>query len=114
MAPNTNWRGHFDASPEEDLTPMQYFSMFIGDDIIQQIATEINNYAHIKDGITLNCKEIEIRQLFGIWIQMGIVNMPNTTMYWSSECRYTPVADVLSRNRFTQLSRYFHISDNTK
>ena len=41
---------------------------------------------------------------------MGLVQMPRYGMYWSKELRYSPVADVLTRNRFYDL----HFNDNSK
>lgn len=44
---------------------------------------------------------------------MGVVKMPATKLYWSNNCRYNKIADVMSRNRFSTISRYFHVEDNT-
>jgi len=43
---------------------------------------------------------------------MGLVHMPRYKCYWSTEIRFSAVADVMSRNRFSDLTRYLHFNDN--
>jgi len=45
---------------------------------------------------------------------MGLVHMPQYNMYWSKKLRFTAVVDVMSRNRFNELTRYIHFNDNSK
>ncbi|XP_031356899.1 piggyBac transposable element-derived protein 2-like [Photinus pyralis] len=40
--------------------------------------------------------------------------MPSYRMYWANETRFSPIADVMSRNRFEKLRSCFHINDNSK
>ena len=35
-------------------------------------------------------------------------------MHWSSETRYPPVADVISRNRSTDLNKHIYFNDISK
>ena len=39
--------------------------------------------------------------------------MPNVRSYWEEECRYTAVADVMSRTRFEYLMKNINFVDNT-
>ena len=39
--------------------------------------------------------------------------MPSVYNYWSRSLRIPTIADVMPRNRFLELRRYFHIVDNT-
>ena len=45
---------------------------------------------------------------------MGINHLPSLNNYWSRDprFRYSPVADLISRNRFPEPSRYLHFVDN--
>ena len=44
---------------------------------------------------------------------MGIVKIPSYILYWSSNLRYGPIADVMPIKRFEQLKRSLHFVDNT-
>lgn len=91
-----------------------YFKTFITNDIIQEISIQSNLYAHHKDGEVLNCTEVETEELLRILLQMGLVKMAATKLYLSPACRYPPIADIMSRNRFQKCMKYFHIVDNSK
>lgn len=75
---------------------------------------ESNSYAHLKYGIVLNSSPSEIEQLIGLLMYTGVCKMPNTNMYWSAESRFPPIAYTMTRNRFRDLMKYFHINDNEK
>lgn len=106
------WKGSLPPPPSEELTPMQYFKMFIDDKIIEHICTETNKYALQKEGVILDATTHEIEKYFGILLNMGFVKMVTYRLYWSNECRYPPIADALCRNRFEQIKKYLHINDN--
>lgn len=93
-------------------TPLEYFKTFITDDMIKEITFQSNKYAHEKCGAIPNITQDEMEQYIGILLLMAIVRMPQYTMYWANETRYAPVADVMSRNRFQEIKRFFHIVDN--
>lgn len=110
--PDTLWGTSIPLVDDQLHTPMEYVKVFITDDTLNEISNQSNLYAHQKDGVILNCTKADIEQFFGILLHTGIVKMSSRRMYWSNECRYPPVADVMSRNRFEQLMKYFHIVDN--
>ena len=45
---------------------------------------------------------------------MSIINLPAFYMYWASETRYPPVADVMPIARYKALRQNLHVSDNAK
>ena len=45
-------------------------------------------------------------------ILLGIIKLLSYCNHWSGALRYPTIADVMSRNRFETLSRYFHFVDN--
>ncbi|KAG8228807.1 hypothetical protein J437_LFUL008728 [Ladona fulva] len=111
-APDTSWDSYIAPPPSNIHSPLMYFKTFITDDIIKEISKQSNIYAHQKDGEILNSTVAEIEQLLGILLHTWIVKMASTKMYWSTECRYPPIADIMSRSRFQKLMKYFHIVDN--
>ena len=67
-----------------------------------------------QNGSSFRISEDELKQYVGILIRMGIVPMPSYKSYWSDELRFPPVADVMSRNRFTDINKIVHFNDNSK
>lgn len=68
------------------------------------IHVESNKYAMQKNGSVPNILYLEIRQYIGILVYMGVVKMPASRVYWSNNCRFNRIADVMSRNRFYTIS----------
>ena len=56
----------------------------------------------------------ELRAYLGFRIMMGVVRLPGITDYWRRDLPFhqTSIADRISRNRFQELSRFLHFSDN--
>ena len=55
----------------------------------------------------------ELRHFFAVVILMGVDKRPNLELYWSTGwglCSSIP--SIMSRNRFQQIKRYFHIRSN--
>jgi hypothetical protein len=69
-------------------------------DMIELTAEQSNIYSVQKNGKCLATCPKEIEQLMGMYLLMGIVQMPGVRYYWEKETRYGPVAHVMSRNRF--------------
>lgn len=77
--------------------------MFFDNNFINNIASQTNLYACQKDGQSINKTYSEVCQFLGINILSGIVRMPSYRMYWAEETRFSPIADVMSRNRFDNM-----------
>lgn len=57
----------------------------------------------------------EVWAYMGFMILMGINHLPALSDYWrmDSTYRYSPIADRITRDRFFEITRYFHFVDNT-
>ncbi|XP_049782287.1 piggyBac transposable element-derived protein 3-like [Schistocerca cancellata] len=108
----TEWKGSLPPPPVEEMTPLQYYKIFMNDEVFELIAEQSNIYALQKDSVSLQTSKNEVEQFVGILLHMGTIKMPSIHLYWSNECRYSPVTDVVSRTRFFQLLRYFHVVNN--
>ena len=109
---DTEWKGCFSDPPEIKET-IDYFRQFFSTPLMEHIVQQINIYA-IQSGAYFRTDLAEIEQYLGILVKMGLVHMPRYTCYWSSELRFPAVADVMSRNMFSNLTRYIHFNDNNK
>ncbi|XP_049862590.1 piggyBac transposable element-derived protein 2-like isoform X3 [Schistocerca gregaria] len=110
---DTERKGSLPPPPVEEMTPLQYYKKFLNYDVFELIAEQSNIYALQKDSVSLQTSKNEMEQFVGILLHMGIIKMPSIHLYWLNECRSSPIADVMSRTRFFQLLRYFHV-DNTQ
>lgn len=112
LKPDTEWKGCF-SDPLEIKEPIDYFRQFFSTALLEHIVQQTNIYA-IQSGANFRTDLAEIEQYLGILVKMGLVHMPRYKCYWSSELRFPAVADVMSRNRFSDLTRYIHFNDNNK
>lgn len=93
-------------------TPYMYFKDFVTDEMLLEISEETNLYSMQKDGMSVNTNAQEIEQILGMYLHMGLVQMPNLRAYWEMETRYPAVCDVMSRGRFMNLLTQIHFQDN--
>ncbi|KAK9695294.1 Transposase IS4 [Popillia japonica] len=93
-----------------DKAPIDFFNLFIDDEVINLMVVEINRYAAQK----LNNLELlphtrirqwkgvtsqEMKKILGIHIWMGLCRFPNLASYWSKNVLYANnVKEVMSRN----------------
>ena len=59
----------------------------------------------------------EMKAFIGLLVTMGILRLPRLESYWKQKCRctWTPgVSEIMSRVRFEQIFRFFHLSDSTQ
>ena len=97
--------------------PLGLFSLFFDDTLMNLIVTETNRYAEQTlqgTGKEWSTDAAEIRAYMGFMILMGINQLPEIRDYWSTneQLRYAPIADRISRDRFEQITRYLHFTDN--
>lgn len=93
-------------------TPLVYFWRFVSLDMLENIVEHTNQYSIQKHGKCIDTSVKEIEQVLGLYLRMGLVQMSGVRQYWENEVRYGPVADIMSRNRFSQLLSLIHFVDN--
>ena len=103
-----NFQEYFSDLPEEELTPMQYFNLFLKEDVLKLTVENTNLYSIQRTGIPINTNTEEIRTFIGMLTLLGIVQLPTYKLYWSKEMGYPPVADVMPVNRFEKLRSFLH------
>jgi hypothetical protein len=128
VSPNSSWEEHtqdiklppFTEQPASNLprhrvlTEMGYLQCFLTPSLIATIAANTNLYAAFKQapaGWATTPEEIWL--FIAVHIFMGIVPLPYLHMYWEGLWRQQYVVNAFSRDRFTQLLRYFHIAEPT-
>ncbi|CAH2009193.1 unnamed protein product [Acanthoscelides obtectus] len=110
-----------------DQSPIDFFSLFIDDEIIQIITDQTNLYASQKllniddtsEGSRLHAwtpiNKEEIKKFIGIIGYMGLVKLPTMDRYWTKTKKIyhnSVVGQIMSRNRFELLLNMWHFTDN--
>ena len=103
------------------MTPLQYFKLLFDDNLLGYISKQSNVYrAQEKVKHNLKCKLLntdknEIEQLIGVFLFMGIDQLPQQRMYWSPSFRLPQDIEALKGgvNRFEELKRFLHFIDNS-
>lgn len=77
------------------------------------IVEQSNLYA-IQKGRIFTITVTEFKAYMGLIIRMTLVKLPNIRLYWSTDntFRQAQVADVMTRNRFEEITSNLHFSDN--
>lgn len=103
------------SEPKNFLTPLQLFSLFIDDEVVDLITHFSNLYAsqHNRSG---DINQNEIRCFIGILLLSGYFSFPRRSMYWENNddagCKL--VYSAISRDRFNFIMQNIHVSDNTE
>jgi len=108
----------------DGLEAIDYFELFINDDIINYLVTETNTFAEqfIRDN---NIKRSrvhawtptdpkEMKHFLGLTYLMGIIQKSNIQMYWSNDPLYsTPIfKQVMKRDRYLLIRKFLHFNNN--
>ena len=96
--------------------PIDYFKSFMDDEMTQLIADQTNLYSVQCDVVkgSIATTKTEVERLLSVFLKMCIVQMPRNSMYWEAETMYTPIASLMSRDRFKKLKSFLHFNDNSK
>lgn len=131
---------HFSATPGHKnvpqgiSSPIEYFSLFFTDEILDKIVEETNRYSdqyveeHEEDLATHPKSRVhqwlhsghthkeEMRAFLGVCLNMGIVNKPTIESFWDTKhpSINTPwFSQHFKRNRFQLLLKFLHFNDNS-
>ena len=80
--------------------------------MIQTITDETNLCSVQITGKCIKTTSKEIEKFLGILIFAGLLNFPQYQMYWNNSTKLLAISDAMSVNRFQQLKRFFHVSNN--
>ncbi|ROT78870.1 putative piggyBac transposable element-derived protein 4 [Penaeus vannamei] len=105
---------------DSDSSPLELFSFFFTEELMDMIVRETNRYhrqkpgpssSHMKDWVDTSVSELGV--FIGLRMAMGINQKPEQRSYWSTDLFYhSPLFPAtMTRDRFVQLSRYLHVVD---
>ncbi|XP_060562864.1 piggyBac transposable element-derived protein 4-like [Ruditapes philippinarum] len=103
--------------------PIEFFLLLFPVELICLITRLTNEYAVWRmsqlgarfDDLWEEVTVHEMRAFLGINILMGINQLPEAKMYWSTDplIGNTAVSKIMTINRFQQIMKYLHVSDRT-
>ena len=103
---------------------VDYFDFFFDDDVWQRMVVETNRYAEQQRAANLPPLSAPrwdpvtvpvLKAFISLTVSMGILHLPHRHNYWrKTKWVYeTRFSQVMSRDRFDCIWRYFHLQDNT-
>jgi hypothetical protein len=96
-------------------SPLDLFQVFLPPSLVQHLADCTNEYASSKIAVEWTpTNTSELYCFIGLLVYMGIDHLPQLPMYWSGLYSHTFVSAAMSRDRFQQLVRYFHVSSQAQ
>ena len=100
------------ALPRERIrTQLGYLECFLDPVLIDTFVTNTNQYAIDRRATAwVPVTTEEMWRYLAIRIRQGIVRLPELHHYWEAIYRDTYISQLMVRNRFVQLHRYFHIT----
>lgn len=103
-------------APSEILKdPIDYFLYFYDTDLLENAVQHTNTFALWKSGgvkgmdFTVN----ELKKFLGIWMYMGVLQLPAIRDYWSADTNVPQVSQRMSFNRFQTIKSSLHFYDKT-
>ena len=97
-----------------DYSPVTLFELFMSDDVVQSIAVSSVEYARQKGNHTFHLTSDDVRLFIAVLFTSGYAVLPARRMYWecSPDVRNEAISTAMTRNRFEEILRYFHLADN--
>lgn len=96
-------------------TPLQYFSYFFDDELMQHIVEHTILYSVQKNpNKPLKISVTDIKKFIGILNLMSIIHLPNSRSFWNPIIGNRIIQDTMSLNKFELIKQFLHFNDNTK
>lgn len=84
-------------------TPLEFFSYFFTDELIDLIALETNRAARTENvNTSFNMDKHDLRRYIGILIFMSLFRYPNVLSHWS-EFGFHHIPDAMPKNKFEKV-----------
>lgn len=97
-------------------SPDSLFSLFFDDEVLEMLVTNTQLYAGSKGRHGFTTTKEEMKTFIAILLVSGYSPVPRRRMYWSfdDDIRNEAVSKAMTRDRFEEMMRYMHISDNNR
>lgn len=70
---DTTFIGDIEPTPDELMTPYQFFQKLVTDDMLENVTMQTNIYAVKKNGREIDSNKKEIEKFIGVYLRMGLM-----------------------------------------
>ena len=127
MPPDVHFAGEEKISQDlpDNPTALDFFRLYLSDDIVGHLVTETNRYADQFIAATVvpphsavnewqPTNADEMRAFLGLSVLTGLVYKPRLHLYWSGDAVYKTdiFGQSMARDRYLLLLRFLHFADN--
>lgn len=90
--------------------------MFFDEEVIENIVEFSILYARSKGNDAFTTTANEVRAFIGVLLVSGYSPAPRRHLYWSydTDVHNEAISAAMARNRFDEMMRYLHLSDNAQ
>lgn len=94
-------------------TPYKIFKFFISDKFLEEVVHQTILYStQTRPNKPINTSKEELQRFIGVAMWMSLIKQPNTRRYWAPNTRTAQIAEVMPVNRFEDIKKFIHFSDN--
>ncbi|CAF3879446.1 unnamed protein product, partial [Rotaria sp. Silwood1] len=98
----------------DELQPIDYFYNMFGKQSTTLLTNQLNLYSVQKNpNKAARISETEMEHFIGILLMTGIYSFPEQRYFWSNSTRVESISSVMTRDRFLELKKYLHVTDNS-
>nr|XP_023030081.1 piggyBac transposable element-derived protein 2-like [Leptinotarsa decemlineata] len=112
----TGYIDHIEVVKSElsNMTPDEVFERLWDKSVWNLLVRETNTYSTQKNDHEFFVSETDMKIFIGILLLSGYHRLPHERLYWcvDDDVRVSFVANVISRNRFQEIKKYIHLSNN--
>ncbi|KAJ4425957.1 hypothetical protein ANN_27583 [Periplaneta americana] len=111
--PSTEWPLMCKVPLRPGRNPLEYFTQFFDEEILNMMVTYTNQYTAKKNRVG-DCSENEMMVFLAVVLLSGYVVVPRRRMYWQGEqdSHNELVSNAISRDRFDFIVMNWHVCDN--
>ena len=96
------------------LDPVTYFKRFFDEELLDHIVHQSNLYSVQENpSDPLQLTQREFSKFLAVVLNMSIISLPRTRLYWSLSLGVNQISDIMSRTRFEAIKKYVHFNDNS-
>ena len=95
-------------------SPVEYFELLFDTEFRIYLIEETLRYAHDKGHHQFSFEDVDLNMFVGTLFISGYNPFPQTKMYWDTKDDTTAyiIQNAISRNRYMEIKRYLHCTDN--
>lgn len=98
----------------ETLNPVEIFEKLFDEEVIEHLRVETQRYASQHNNHSFSVSKNDMKIFIGILLFSGYHHIPREKLYWcvDEDLSVPLVRECMSRNRYYEIKKYFHVANN--